>query len=367
MLIRERKKILTNAARREEKKQIVVNCLLDTKVSSIEILAAHLGLAANANNRFFTELIEEGFLERLHNKRWLKRDLVILGPQAEGFIGRETSDFSKDLMQARKLKNKKYLAHDVEAQKVALFYLPFAIEIVSENRLVEMPKTPDMVVFDEDGDQIAIEYESEKKSDGWMFHIFHLYRDMIKKGVFVRLDFWFDDPIVMHRYEKCFNREYWPEVDVNKKKRTAKVLTDKVRVLANDHIRARVTFNLIDLKKPRLFTLEEACVPKKYFTHSYEERKQQYAMDVLERKAQELENRLAEEKEQERQEEEEKIASKKNNLVQEIKDTLAAIDASESADATWGAALGDMFGKHESKTPALKKKLVELTEKLAAS
>jgi hypothetical protein len=370
MLIRVRLKNLTNAARRDEKKRIVVNWLLNNQVASIETLAAVLGLAANANNRFFAELIEEGVLERLRNTRWDKRDLVILGPQAAGYIDRESSDFTADLMKARKLKNKKYLAHDVEAQKVALHYLPIAIEIVAEHRIVEMPKKPDMIVFDEDGDQYAIEYESTAKSPATTYYIFHQYRDMIKKGMFVKVDFWFDDQTTLNSYKKYFDREYWPEVSYDKKKRTSKTLPEKVRILANDHVRGRVTFNLIDLKKPRIFSLDEACRPKKRFNHSYEVRKQLYAMDVVDRKAAELEARLEKEREQERLEAQEKhqeaVAAKKN-LVQQIKDTLADIDASETMDGSYKAAALDLLGKYESKTPALRKKLVELTEELGAS
>ena len=186
---------------------------------------------------------------------------------------------------------------------------------------------------------------------------------MIKNGMFLKVDFWFDDRSTMESYQKYFDREYWPETSYDKKKRTAKALPEKVRILANDHVRGRVTFNFIDLKKPRLFTLDEACRTKKSFKYSYEERKHLYAMDAVDRKAAELEARLEEEREQERQE----AAEAKSNLVQQIKETLAEIDQSEIADGTYKAAALDFLGKYKSKTADLRKKLIELTEQLAAS
>ncbi len=372
MLIPPRKGNLSNLARRDEKKQIVVDWVLNYQISSLEILSARLGVEPNATNRFFAKLIDEKILERIKNTRWDKRDLVILGPAAAGFIDPESSDLTADLMKARGLRNKKYLAHDVEAQKVALLYLPLAVEIVSENNFANpaLIKKPDMVVFDEDGDSIAIEYESTKKSPATTYYIFHQYRKMLEDKLFIKVDFYFDDVKTLNLYKNAFGKEFWPEVSFDKKKRTSKRGKDMVRVLMNDPVRAQITFNLINLKKPYIYTLEEACKPKKYFDRPFGERMEVLSIDMMNQKAKAAAARVEEKERQEELEQqarEQRWRESRQNLNQEIKNTLAAIDESEKADGTWGAAMGDMFGKYQSKTPELKEKLQKLLDQALAS
>lgn len=286
MLIKSRPADLTNVARNKEKTRLVLEWLLEHRFSSIEFLAATLGLEPNGVSRFINQLKEDGLIESLNPKKYKKRGLVILGPRAARFLEGETRDFTADITKGRRMEYNAELHHALQIQKALLKYLPTALEIISEYNIKKMIKRPDALVFQENS-LIAIEFEDSGKFRKTTQLIFQVYIDMIKSGQVSEVHFHFSNVKTCENYKKWFNEIDWFEGEIRTKKKTSKLTGSTLYTPADHWIRDRFKFiETLSDDLPEIFSFEDATKPKPTFVLSYKEREEEERYKILAESAQ---------------------------------------------------------------------------------
>ncbi len=345
MLIKIRPVNLSNIERSKEKTTLILQWLLNYRISSIEILAAVIGLAPNGASRFFKKLIKEKLIEPIMPINYPRRGLVILGTRAAAYLEDDTRDFTADILKGRRMATKEGIHHSLQIQKAVLKHLPSAMEVVSEFDLQISGKRPDALVFKEKA-TFAIELEHTIKFKKTVHLIFQQYIDMIESRQVDVVIFYFS--VVKHRedYERYFKEEDWNEAKIDKKKKTTKLTGSMIHIPQDHWIRKRVLFRDLPPREPaKIFKMEEACKPKPSFTMSYKERLEEGEFQNRAEKARKKREIYAEIEEKKRLEEEagyerkrkneEQLRLERNQKIKDLQHQLAESKKADSKPSSW--------------------------------
>jgi DNA-binding Lrp family transcriptional regulator len=342
---------LKNKDRNKEKIDLTLSWTLEWRVSSLDIIAARLGLTPNHCTRFFKKLLQRNILERIKVQFSDKRDLVILGPEGHKILGTSSIAYAAELTRVRRYTKKRTINHDLEAQKAALKMLPGALEIISDFNIQLMEKKPDILVFQYDpikeaSLKIAVEMEKTAKDAKNMYWVFNKYLELLERKEFDRVKFFFSHDDDMNLYVRYFERDMWPTTGSTVIKGKSLPTTVMKTVATTHPLRRCFSFELLKPDEdPSIFTVEEASKLKRYFVRSYFERMKTQEFEPLELAARKQEEELQEKVEEQnrraleaRKKEIEvyrnRVQSRKDKIAW-FRDELARAEAEDSSLKAW--------------------------------
>jgi hypothetical protein len=217
---------LTSIQRFNLKRDVMIEWLLESRHSALDIGSAFLGVKSKDTRVFLNSLIEAGVLVQFKNHMMQKRDLVRLGTAGLAFWGDKsiprTNTKSKDFS------DKASLPHDLGVQKCILdvlanFENPGEVLLIydRENPYFSLVQPDALVFFWDEELPTAIEYERRGKSDLKQFYLFQRYRRLIMESqVYERVLFYFHDEAEMNEYWRNFQKTEWPIVQKSGEKFT---------------------------------------------------------------------------------------------------------------------------------------------------
>lgn len=288
---------LSSKDRSKEKTVLVLEWLIEFRISTLDILSALIGhKKPKASSRFFQILFSKQYIIRVKSPTCERRNLVVIGPAGARYIDGPHRDRSREVTRAIRIIKKEHLTHDLEVQKSCLKLVARAVEIVESRNIEMVGIRPDALVWLGSSKlPHAIEYERWKKNYHDMYKVFLNYLDLIKDNRLAAVVLYFANEDDMNIYKNAFNETYWPYFEYDKK--GERIYPEVLHNVPTDHpVRKRFHFVLQKVsQKAHVVATEESSKPKTVPLLGYKDR-------ILE----ESRIRRVEEDQQERREREER-------------------------------------------------------------
>jgi hypothetical protein len=302
MLNRIRNKSLSNQERHQEKTEFVIAWLVEFRFSTIEILAAYLGLTPQDSSRFFKSLLEKKIIVRFENIYYDKADLVRLGPAGAKLFDTNLPKHITSLLRSDIFEKHERIRHDIELQKSLMYYVPKSFEIISEwnIKVLEKSKRPDALVFMTDF-PTAIEFEKTRKSPARIYQAFWYYFEALNELDFDEVHFIFPDKSIRNYYQSLFEKQSWPEFYSLSQEDFSSGRFQNVPL--ESPVRKRFKFYYLD-PQAKTVPVKDILIPEE-FEFTYYERLQQADLEAEREKREEEDSYLREIKEIDRREDEE--------------------------------------------------------------
>jgi hypothetical protein len=257
---------LTSIQRFKLKRDVVIEWLLETKHTSLDIGSALLGVKSKDTRVFINRLIEASVLVQFKNSMMQKRDLVRLGTAGLAFWGDDS--IPRTNTKSKNFSDKASLPHDLGVQKCLLDVIEnfenaseVLIRYDRENPFFRTVQPDALVFFWDEELPTALEYERRGKSDLRQFYLFQRYTRLIMESeVYQRVLFYFHDEAVMNEYLRNFQKTTWPKVEKSGEKFTIK--KGSWGVPANAKFREWFGFRLMPLDSTPTRVKSIAPVPR---------------------------------------------------------------------------------------------------------
>lgn len=234
---------LTPQQKKEWKRLLVVQWLMEFKFSSIEVLSILLKQQPKHTAPFFKSMIDDKFLMRFSSEFYPKKDLVRLGPGALQWF----PDLDQSLLRSDRHSTKKTLVHDHLVQRVIAERLGRYSEIDASFDRVRKEAPDAFVVSRKTGDKLAVEYELTRKNRDRTWALFIRYAKAIEAREVDAVIFYFRSKPMYRLYKKRFEAASWDTF--KKTKKNGKTFTDRIGSFEpSAEIRPRFIFRL-DLPK----------------------------------------------------------------------------------------------------------------------
>lgn len=332
---------LSSKDRCKEKTVLVLEWLIEFRISTLDILSALIGhKKPKSSSRFFQNLFSKQYIVRVNSATCERRNLVVIGPAGARHIDGPHRDRSREVTRAIRIIKKEHLTHDLEVQKSCLKTVSRAVEIVESRNTQMVGIRPDALVWlGSNKLPHALEYERWKKNYHDMYKVFLNYLDLFKDNRLAGVVLYFANEDDMNIYKNAFNETHWPYFEYDKK--GERVYPEVLHNVPIDHsIRKRFHFVLQKVsQKAHVVSTEESSKSKDVPLLGYKDR-------ILE----ESRLRRVEEDQQERREREERE-----------REALFAIEQKAAKDR-----LKELERKERRRIKAFETKLAELKKQDAS-
>ena len=208
-----------------EKRQLVLDWLLEFRFSSFALLAQRLGLTCQSSYKFFRLLRKNGLVQRFTHDHYNHEQYYMLTRAGAVFLHEAGRDIANACPAPSRLIRYSYIMHDLAVQQAAIRRLDHYTEVISEHHIT-IPKPfhrPDMLMRNARGFGVAFEYERTRKQTKRIFNSFNNHARAIIKKHYHATYFLFDRESHRAYYQNLFDSPEWPEYKVNRQ--TGKIFT----------------------------------------------------------------------------------------------------------------------------------------------
>ena len=151
---------------RREKRQLVLDWLLEFRFSSFALLARRLGLTRHTSYKFFRWLRDKGLVQRFTHDHYNHEQYYMLTRVGAAFLREAGRDIANACTAPSRLIRYAALRHDLTVQQLVLNQLSGYLEVIWD-RHIRLPPPfdrPDVLMLTRDHFWIAFEYERSREN-----------------------------------------------------------------------------------------------------------------------------------------------------------------------------------------------------------
>ncbi|WP_417510850.1 hypothetical protein [Methylophaga sp.] len=233
-------------ARFEEKRDFLIEWVLEFHYTTPRILCSALGLNRQHQSNFFASLKKSGLFKFIRHP-FIRENVIILSHQGRNyaFLLSELAE-SYSMTESRIIGSN--LIHNLNVQQAVIsradLSRPFNFRFDKNVTEISKGKRPD-AVYMKNGVWHALEVEITQKSRNRIYAGFLEQIENMKSEHYELVEYIFPSASLMSRYQKRFNDDFWPIVYRDKTGKFKQQIRDGEPVMADarsDKIRQRFSF-----------------------------------------------------------------------------------------------------------------------------
>ena len=204
---------------REEKLRLVLDWLLEFRVSSVELLAQRLGLTYQSSYKFFRSLLDDQIIQHFKSVHTHHARYLMLTPTGAAILQDAGRDISKALTTTSRLNRYSHIMHDLAVQRVVLKRLDHYDEVIWDKHITlpDQYEKPDALLHSPKNYWVALDYERWRKEDKRIYLAFLNHAKALVKRHYSGVYYLFDREHDLLHYQTLFAAQERPEYQYNRK------------------------------------------------------------------------------------------------------------------------------------------------------
>ena len=204
---------------REEKLRLVLDWLLEFRVSSVELLATRLGLTSQSSYKFFRSLLNDQIIQPFNSVHLHQARSLTLTRTGAAILQEAGRDISKALTTTARLPRYSHIMHDLAVQRAVLKRLDHYDEVIWDQHITvpDQYEKPDALMHSPKNYWVAFEYERWRKEDKRIYLSFMNHARALIKRHYSGVYYLFDREHDLWHYQTLFAAQVWPEYQYNRK------------------------------------------------------------------------------------------------------------------------------------------------------
>ena len=203
---------------REEKRRLVLDWLLEFRVSSIELLAQRLGLTYQSSYKFFRSLLDDQIIQHFKSVHTNQARYLMLTKTGVDMLQVAGRDVSKAQTQTSRLNRYSHIMHDLAVQRAVLKRLAHYDEVIWDQHITlpDRYEKPDALLHSPKNYWVALDYERWRKEDKRIYLAFLNHAKALVKRHYSGVYYLFDRAHDLWHYQTLFAAQEWPEYNYNR-------------------------------------------------------------------------------------------------------------------------------------------------------
>ena len=204
---------------REEKLRLVLDWLLEFRVSSVELLAQRLGLTYHGSYKFFRSLLDDQIIQHFNSVHLRHARSLMLTRTGAAILQAAGRDISKALTTPARLTRYSHILNDLAVQRAVLKRLDHYDEVIWDQHLAlpDQFENPDVLLHSPKNYWVALDYERWRKEDKRIYLAFMNHARALIKRHYSGVYYLFDREADLVYYQTLFAAQAWPEYHYHRK------------------------------------------------------------------------------------------------------------------------------------------------------